>query len=311
VQAVSVNPVDVKVRAPKAQVETTPRILGWDVAGVVEATGPDCQLFAPGDAVFYAGAYLRPGANSTFHVVDERLVGARPRGLDAAQAAALPLTGLTAWEALFERIGLRPEPQANRGTTLLIVNAAGGVGSIATQLARWAGLRVIGTASRPESQHWVQQQGAELVVNHRASLAAQLAAHGYAAVDAILCLKQTRQHWQAMVDLIAPLGTICLVDDIDAPLELGALHAKSATVVCENVFTRPNFQSADLIAQHQILNRIAALVDEGVIQTTLTQRLAPFNAATLRQAHALVEQGDMIGKIAVEGFEEGGSDDNQ
>jgi NADPH2:quinone reductase len=266
-------------------------------------SGEDCRLFAPGDAVFYAGAYLRLGANSAFHIVDERLVGARPRSLDAAEAAALPLTSpASPTGALFERIGLRPEPRANPGTTLLIINAAGGVGSVATQLARWAGPNVIGTASRPESQRWVHQQGAELVVNHRAPLAAQLAAHGYAAVDAILCLKRPSQHWQAMADLIAPQGRICLVDDIDAPLELGALHAKTATVVCENVFTRPNYQSADLIAQHQLLNHIAALVEQGAIRTTLTQRLAPFDAATLRQGHAQLEQGDMIGKIVVEGF---------
>jgi NADPH2:quinone reductase len=302
VKAIAVNPVDVKTRAPKAQNETIPRILGWDVAGVVEAVGPDCTLFKPGDAVYYAGDWLHPGAYSEFHLVDERIVGRKPERLDFAQAAALPLTTITAWEGLFDRLLIAQKPEKNRGKSILIINAAGGVGSIATQLAHWAGLTVIGTASRPTSIQWLKEHGADYTIDHRQSLASQLQQLGYTTVDYILCLKNIAQHWDTIIDIIAPQGKICLIDDVYGPLDVRALQPKSITVAFENVFTRPNFQTADMLEQHHILCQVAELVDMGVIQTTLTERLSPITASTLRQAHAKVETGEMIGKLVLEQF---------
>jgi zinc-binding alcohol dehydrogenase family protein len=302
VKAIAVNPVDVKTRAQKAQAETAPRILGWDVAGIVEAVGPDCTLFKSGDAVYYAGDWLHPGAYSEFHLVDERIVGRKPERLDFAQAAALPLTTITAWEGLFDRLLIAPQPEKNRGKSILILNAAGGVGSIATQLAHWAGLTVIGTASRPASIQWVKEHGADYTIDHRQSLAVQLQQFGYATVDYILCLKNVAQHWDAMVEIIAPQGKICLIDDVYSPLDTSVLHSKSLTLAFENVFTRPNYQTHDMSAQHHILSNVAELVDMGVIQSTLTERLSPITANALRQAHAKVETGEMIGKLVLEQF---------
>lgn len=190
----------------------------------------------------------------------------------------------------------------HKGKSILVINAAGGVGSVATQLARWAGLTVIGTASRPESIRWVEQQGAHHVINHRYPLVGLLQHHGYPMIDYIMCLKNTAEYWDAMVEVIAPQGKICLVDDIYAPVSFGALHSKSATVVCENVFTRPNYQTTDLAEQHRLLTKVAELVDNNVLHTTLTERLSPVNASNLRQAHARVEQGSMVGKLVLEGF---------
>jgi zinc-binding alcohol dehydrogenase family protein len=304
VKAVSVNPVDIKTRAPKDQIETTPRILGWDVAGIVEAVGPDCHLFEPGDAVYYAGDWLHPGANSEFHLVDERIVARKPHSLDFAQAAALPLTTLTAWEGLFDRLTIALEPEKNRGKSILIINAAGGVGSIATQLAQWAGLKVIGTASRPKSIQWAKSHGTDMILDHRQPLANQLGQYGYASVDYILCLKSVAQHWHTMAEIIAPQGKICLIDDVYAPLDIAIFQPKSVSIVFENVFTRPNFHTVDMAGQHHILTRVAQLVDAGVLQTTLNERLSPITANTLRQAHARVETGAMIGKLVVEQFPE-------
>lgn len=209
VKAISVNPVDVKVRAPKDRTETEPRVIGWDVAGVVEQTGPDCTLFQPGDEVYYAGSIVRAGGNSEFHLVDERIVGFKPATLDFAQAAALPLTSITAWEALFDRLGISSEQGGNPGRTLLIIGAAGGVGSIATQLAKYAGLMVIGTASRPESAKWVKELGADHVINHFEDFIPQLKAIGLESVDYIFCLNSTEKHWRNMAEAIAPQGKIC------------------------------------------------------------------------------------------------------
>jgi zinc-binding alcohol dehydrogenase family protein len=300
VKAVSVNPVDIKTRAPKDQIETTPRILGWDVAGIVEASGPNCHLFEPGDTVYYAGDWLHPGANSEFHLVDERIVARKPNSLDFAQAAALPLTTLTAWEGLFDRLTIALEPEKNRGKSILIINAAGGVGSIATQLAQWAGLKVIGTASRPASIQWAKSHGTDMILDHHQSLANQLQQYGYASVDYILCLKSVAQHWHTMAEIIAPQGKICLIDDVYAPLDIAIFQPKSASIVFENVFTRPNFRTADMTEQHHILTRVAQLIDAGVLQTTLNERLSPITANTLRQAHARVETGEMIGKLVLE-----------
>jgi zinc-binding alcohol dehydrogenase family protein len=298
---VSVNPVDVKERASAPSL-ATPRILGWDAAGVVRAVGAEVTLFHPGDQVYYAGDLDRPGSNSYLQAVDERIVGRKPATLDFAQAAALPLTTLTAWESLFDRLSFIPEPGGNSGRSALILGASGGVGSIATQLAHWAGLTVIGTASRPASREWALAHGADVVIDHRQSLVDQLAAVGVATVDAVVILNGggLDRLWADIIHLIAPQGGICNIDYLPSGVDLAAGKVKSIRYVWELMYTRSLYQTPDMLAQHHILNRVADLVDAGAIQSTLTTRLAPFTAATLRQAHALVESGAMIGKVVME-----------
>jgi zinc-binding alcohol dehydrogenase family protein len=302
VKAISVNPVDYKMRAPKDQVETTPRILGWDVAGVVKAVGPDVTLFRPGDAVYYAGARMRQGGNSELHLADERIVGRKPATLSFAEAAALPLTTLTAWEGLFERIAISKHG-AHAGRTVLIIGGAGGVGSIAIQLAkRLARLTVIATASRPESITWVRELGADHVVDHTKELAPQLAALGTPDVDYVFCLSNIEPYVPAFPAITAPQGKICAIVGTSRPLDLGPLMAKSVTFAWELMFTRPAFQTPDMIVQHQILDEAAALLEKGVLRTTMTTNLGTINAANLKRAHALLEGGRVIGKIVLEGF---------
>lgn len=305
VKAISVNPVDTKVRAPKDKTEDTPKILGYDVAGIVEEAGESCTLFKPGDEVFYAGSITRQGGNSEFHLVDERIVGRKPSTLSFAEAAALPLTGLTAWEGLFDRMGIsenEADPQ-NSNKSLLIIGGAGGVGSIAIQLGKYAGLTVIATASRPESIDWVKKQGADHVVNHREDLVSQVRELGFKYVDYIFCLNSTGQHYESMCELIAPQGTIGTIVESAHPLNLGLLKSKSARFVWEYMFTRAMYETEDMIRQHEILNKLSSLVDEKRIFTTLTKKLEPIHAANLRKAHSIVEQGDMIGKLVLEHFE--------
>ncbi|MDQ0901665.1 zinc-binding alcohol dehydrogenase family protein [Paenibacillus sp. V4I7] len=302
VKAISVNPVDTKVRAPKDKTEVSPRILGWDVAGVVEQTGPECTLFQPGDEVYYAGSITRPGGNSEFHLVDERIVGTKPSTLDFAQSAALPLTTITAWEALFDRLGVSQNKDRNAGKVILIIGAAGGVGSIATQLAKYAGLTVIGTASRPASIDWVKSMGADHIINHYSSFVPQLNAIGLQNADYILCLNSTEQHWQNMAEAIAPQGKICSIVETDQPLNLTLLKNKSVTFVWELMFTRSMFQTADMVEQHKLLNEVAQLIDSGIIRTTLAVKLEPIDATNLRKAHAIIEAGNTVGKIVLEHF---------
>jgi NADPH:quinone reductase len=302
VKAIAVNPVDYKTRAPKADVEAAPRILGWDVAGVVGAVGPDATLFAPGDAVYYAGSRTRPGGNSERHLVDERIVGRKPRNLGFGEAAALPLTTLTAWEALFDRLGIS-RTGGHAGRSLLIIGGAGGVGSIAIQLAhKLARLTVIATASRPESVAWVRKRGAHEVIDHSRDLVAQLASLGRPTVDYILCLNSTDHHFPAFAPIIAPQGKICAIVNTQRPVDLSPLMQKSATFAWELMFTRPMFQTADMMAQHDCLDEVAALIEAGTLETTATTRLGPINAANLKRAHALLEGGHVIGKIVLEGF---------
>jgi NADPH2:quinone reductase len=303
VKAISINPVDTKVRKPKDLVESAPRVLGWDVAGIVEEAGADCEWFKPGDEVYYAGSIIRAGGNSEFHLVDERIVGRKPANLTFAEAAALPLTAITAWEAFHDRLGISRDPLSNAGKSVLIIGGAGGVGSIATQLARHAGLTVIGTASRPESREWIIRHGADHVVSHYEPFLAQIEAVGIKAVDYILCLNNTDQHWKAMTEVIAPQGKICTVVENVNPLDVTLLKTKSNSFVYEYMFTRSMFQTEDMIQQHVLLNELAVLVEAGIIRTTLTETLSPINAANVRQAHAKVESGSMVGKIVVEGFE--------
>ena len=307
VQALAVNPVDTKVRsglpAPEAPTQpgAVPRLLGWDAAGVVEACGAAVRGFAPGDAVWFAGDISRQGCYGERVLVEEAICSHRPANISAAEAAALPLTGLTAWEALFERLGLDPEG-ADAGRSLLILGGAGGVGSIAIQLARRAGLVVIATASRPESRAWCEQLGASHVLNHQQPLAPQLAALGYQQLDAIANFSDTDAYWPVMAVLIRPQGAIVAIVGNRAPLDLNLLKAKSASFHWEFMFTRSQFGTADLAAQGRILDRIATLVEAEALRSTLTRRLSPINAANLALAHDQLRSGRTLGKIALEGW---------
>ncbi|RQR56909.1 zinc-binding alcohol dehydrogenase family protein [Burkholderia sp. Bp9126] len=302
VEAISVNPVDTKVRAPKPQVEDAPRVLGWDAAGTVVAVGADVTLFRPGDEVFYAGSITRPGANSEYHAVDERIVALKPRTLDFAAAAALPLTALTAWEALFDRLRVSPQG-ADAGKSVLIVGGAGGVGSIAIQLAKTLGkLHVIATASRPESAQWVRTLGADQVVDHFGDLPAQLRDAGHAQVDYVLILNDTDRHFPAAAEVIRPQGGICTIVENEKPVPVELLKAKSAAFHWEFMFTRAMFETPDMIEQHKLLTEVARLVDGGVLRTTLGEHLGAINAANVRHAHQLLEAGRAIGKLVLGGF---------
>ncbi len=303
VQALSVNPVDTKLRGPKPGEEATPRILGFDAAGTVLATGPDVTAFEVGDEVYYAGDVTRPGCNAQLQLVDERLVGRKPATLDFAEAAALPLTTLTAWELLFQRMPFQLDGKRNTGRTLLVIGGAGGVGSIAIQLGRHAGFSVIATASREETGNWCRQMGADHVVDHRQPLAAQLQALGIAQVDVALNLADTDLYWQALGELLAPQGHVGLVVEPRGELRIGDPYkAKCIGIHWEFMFARARFRTADMIEQHRILTRAASLIDAGELRTTLIRRLGPINAANLRQAHALLESGRTIGKVALEGW---------
>lgn len=300
VEAIGMNPVDSKVRESNGEQLAEPKILGWDVAGVVEEVGPDCTLFQPGDEVYYAGDITRQGGNSEFHLVDERIVGKKPSSLSFAEAAALPLTTITAYESLVDRLGIQLDAPGNEGKTLLIVGAAGGVGSMAIQLAKKAGLTVIGTASRPESEEWVLDLGADATINHYEEFVPQLEKRGFAHVDYILCLNATQKHWENMADAIAPQGKICSIVEADEALDLTLLKSKSVTFVWEFMFTRSMFQTADMIEQHKLLMEVAGYIDNKQLKTTLNKRLAPIDAETLKHAHQLLESGSAIGKIVIE-----------
>jgi NADPH:quinone reductase len=304
VKAISVNPVDTKVRAPKENLEEAPRILGWDVAGIVEQVGPECTLFQPGDEVYYAGSIIRPGGNSEFHLIDERIVGHKPRSLSFAEAAALPLTTITAWEAFYERLGISHHPDGNENKTILIIGAAGGVGSIAIQLAGMAGLTIIATASRPESIEWVKQLGADYVINHYEAFLPQLKKRGIEHVDYIFCLNSTVQHWSNMAEAIAPQGKICSIVGMGEPVNLQLLNSKSVTFVWEYMFTRSMYHTDDMEEQHILLDRVAKMVDAGKIRTTLTECVEPINAENLRLVHQKIESGRTIGKIVLQNFPE-------
>jgi len=300
VKAVSINPVDTKVRAPKEQVEETPRVLGWDASGVVEAVGPDVTLFTVGDEVYYAGDITRSGSNAEFQLVDERIVGFKPKRLSFAEAAALPLTTITAYEAFFDRLGIDRDG-ADTGKSILIIGAGGGVGSIGIQLAKAAGLVVIATASRPETTAWVKKLGADHVVNHREPMAPQVRALGFQHVDHIAIFNDMR-HWETAVELIRPQGGIVSIDNTDLPMPMAGMKMKAASLHWEFMFARAMHQTPDMIEQHELLNYVAAEIDAGRIRTTLDTVLSPINAENLRKAHALIETGTAKGKVVVEGF---------
>jgi NADPH2:quinone reductase len=301
VEAVSVNPVDTKVRASGNPARTTPLVLGWDAAGVVDSVGPAVERFKPGDAVFYAGDITRPGSDSEYQLVDERIVGYRPRTLRVEETAALPLVSITAYEGLFDRLGIDVAGQA-RGRTLLIIGGAGGVGSMAIQLAKLAGLTVLATASRKESTDWVKQLGAAHVLNHRQPLRPQLEAVGLKTVDYILNCADTDGYWDVMADLIAAQGKICTIVENTGPLNQQLMKLKSATHVWELMFTRSKYQTPDMTEQQKLLDRIADWTDRGTIKGILRETLQPINAENLRKAHARLESGTMIGKLALKGW---------
>ncbi len=302
VHTVSVNPVDTKVRKnrpPAGGAEWG--ILGYDAAGVVAAVGENVEHFSVGDAVYYAGSIARPGTNSEYHLVDERIVGNKPSSLTDAEAAALPLTAITAWEMLFDRLDVN-RPTAEGSNLILVIGGAGGVGSITIQLLRaLTDMTIIATASRPETQDWCRECGAHHVVNHREPLAPQVKALGLGAPGHVFSITQTHQHMADIVELIAPQGRFGLIDD---PLELDIrpFKMKAVSVHWESMFTRPVFNTPDMAQQRDLLNEVAALVDAGKIKTTMTEIAGKIDAATLMKVHAQIESGTTRGKIVLEGF---------
>lgn len=299
VKAIAVNPIDTKVRAPKDQVEQSPRVLGWDAAGEVVAVGDQVETYKVGDQVYYAGDITRPGSYSEYQLVDERIVGHMPSPPDYAKAAAIPLTGITAWEALFDRLGLSSVGE-DAGKTILIIGGAGGVGSIAIQLAsKVAKLKVVATASRDDSRDWCLKLGADLVINHRQSLTEELAIQNINHTDYILCLNSTDQHWKAMAEIIAPQGSICSIVETTSPVNLNDLKSKAATFSWEFMFARSMYKTPDMIEQQNLLNTIAELINTDQLVTTVNQVMKPINAENLRKAHAMIEQGSAIGKIVL------------
>ncbi|MGE8114208.1 zinc-binding alcohol dehydrogenase family protein [Pseudomonas sp. NPDC086566] len=298
VKAIAVNPVDTKIRASRGG--ELQQVLGWDAVGVVRETGAEVTLFQPGDEVFYAGAIDRPGSYSELHVVDERIVGHKPRSLDNASAAALPLTSITAWELLFDRLAI--EENAGKGQRLLVIGAAGGVGSILVQLAsKLTQLTVIGTASRPETQAWVKELGAHHVIDHSQSIPLQLEALKLNPVDYVVSLTHTDTYLTQLVEVLRPQGKLALIDD-PAQLDVMPLKRKSLSLHWELMFTRSLYKTEDMIKQHQLLERVAQLVDQGAIKTTLGEHFGTISAASLKRAHGLIESGKAKGKIVLEGF---------
>jgi zinc-binding alcohol dehydrogenase family protein len=298
VRAVSVNPVDTKIRA--GSMATEPRILGWDAVGTVCEVGSEVSLFQPGDEVFYAGSIVRPGSYSEFHLVDERIVGRKPKSIDDAHAAALPLTSITAWELLFDRLGV--QEGGGEGDALLIVGAAGGVGSILVQLARrLTRMTVIGTASRPETQAWIKQLGAHHVIDHSQPLVAQLEKIGVGQVSHIAGLTHTDSHFPQLIEALRPQGHLGVIDD-PKTLDVVPMKRKALSLHWELMFTRSLFETPDMIKQHELLNRVADLIDQGVLKTTLGEHFGVINAENLRRAHSVVESGKAKGKIVLEGF---------
>ena len=304
VRAVSVNPVDAKVRMRARPEPGRWKVLGWDACGIVKVIGSEVRSFRPGDRVWYAGELQRDGCNSERHVVDERLAGHAPRSLGDAGAAAIPLTLLTAWELLFDRMGIPAGGESRTGRSLLVVGAGGGVGSVMTQLARrLAGLTVIGTASRAQTRDWVLGLGADAVIDHGKPLAGQFADQGLAAPDYVVSLTKTDTHFAQIAELIAPQGRLGLVDDPDpAAIDIGLLKRKSVSLHWEFMFTRSLFATEDRARQREILEKAAALVDSGVLRTTVGESLGRIDAANLRRAHARLESGQACGKLVLEGF---------
>jgi NADPH2:quinone reductase len=300
VEAVSVNPVDTKVRQNDAPADGF-RVLGFDAVGTVEATGPDALLFKRGDRVWYAGSILRSGSNAELQLVDEQIVGPAPTSLGAGDAAALPLTALTAWEMLFDRFDVnRPVPLGNR--TVLVIGGAGGVGSVAVQIAkRVAKMTVVATASRPASSNWAREMGADAVVDHSKPLAPQIEALGLGAPGFVFSTTETEKHFDDIVELIAPQGRLGVISGVGNS-RTDRLSSKAVALCYELMFARSIYGTPDLVEQHRILAEVARLVDAGTLRTTRTEHLGRITAQNLIKAHALVESGHVRGKVVLEGF---------
>lgn len=298
VQAIAVNPVDCKVRQKTEPLNGEHKVLGWDAVGIVRDVGDKVTLFKPGDSVWYAGDLTRPGCNSEYHLVDENIVGLKPQHLSPSEAAALPLTSLTAWELLFDRLTIPSEEKAR----LLITGAGGGVGSILTQLAKQlTSLTVIGTAGRPQSMEWIKSNGADHVINHQQPMQAQLNQLGFEYVDYVISLTHTEDHAKELVHCLKPQGKLALIDDPVA-LDIMQFKSKSISIHWEFMFTRSMYQTKDKRKQHEILTKVAQLVDQNKIKTTLNEMYGTINAANLQRAHQLIESGKSLGKIVLEGF---------
>lgn len=300
VQAVSVNPVDTKIRSNVSADNNQWKTLGWDAVGVVEAIGDKVSQFKVGDVVWYAGALNRQGSNSELQLVDERIVGHKPKTLEPREAAALPLTAITAWEMLFDR--LQVPKVAPENTSILVIGGAGGVGSITIQLLKQlTNLTIISTASRTETKEWVKQLGADYVLDHRQPLTAQIKQLGLNTPLYVFSTTQTDQHLADIVELIAPQGHFGLIDD-PAQLDIKPFKSKSVSVHWEFMFTRSMYQTQDMVKQSELLSEVAELVDAGKIKTTVSQVLSPINAQNLKLAHQKIESGTTKGKIVLHGF---------
>lgn len=298
VKAIAVNPIDTKIRATFTPEHNSPKVLGWDAAGVVMEVGPDVRLFKPGDEVWYAGDLTRPGTNAEFHLVDERIVAKKPHSLSFTEAAALPLTSLTAWELLFDRLNISKTEESS----LLITGAAGGVGSILVQLARQlTNLTVIGTASRPDSVHWIKNNGAHHVIDHTKDMQPQLTALAIPEVDYVISLTHTDQHVNSLVKVLKPQGKFALIDS-PQKVDINVFKLKSISVHWEMMYTRSMYQTPDMIKQHDILTEVARLVDQKIIKTTVAENMGLINAVHLKKAHALLESGLARGKLVLSGF---------
>lgn len=322
VQAVSVNPVDTKVRATATPEAGQHKVLGWDAVGEVIATGTQAKLFNVGDQVWYAGDITRSGCNAEYHLVDERIVAIKPKSLSNAQAAALPLTAITAWELLFDRLGFSPKLAANPGSarqrepaketslggsqpqpSILIVGAAGGVGSILVQLAATlTDATVVGTASRAASQAWVQELGAHHVIDHHRPFRPQLEALGVSNLSHVISLTHSDQHFDQLVDALAPQGKLALIDDPAQAMDIKKLKLKSLSLHWELMFTRAMFGTWDMIKQHELLTQVSRLIDNNTLRTTLGKHFGTINAANLRKAHGFIESQKSVGKVVLEGF---------
>lgn len=302
VEAIAMNPVDYKVRPAEGD---PPKILGFDAAGTVVEVGEEVTLFQKGDQVYYAGDVTRAGTNAEFQLVDERIVAKQPTSLDAPTCAALPLTSLTAWESLFDRLGINPDtPDENSGQSLLIIGGAGGVGSIAIQLAKLAGLTVVATASREKSADWCRKLGADHIINHHENMPPQLKDLGLETVDYIANFNDVDRVWEAMADMITPQGSVVLITGHQDQLDLGGtFKLKSARICWEFMFTRSMYQTDDMIEQHHILSRITELVDDGKLIATANDSLSPINAQNILEGHRRLESGTTIGKLVLSGWE--------
>lgn len=295
IKAISVNPIDTKVKHTVAK-DGAVKILGYDASGIVSAVGEQVSIFKVGDEVFYAGDVTRDGSNTAYQLVDERIVGRKPKSLNFEQAAALPLTSITAWESLFDRLKIT---QSDKDKSLLLIGAAGGVGSMAIQFAKQIiGMKVIATASRDESRSWCKQMGADIVFDHQ-HLAQQFKDNNLDAPKYILCMGIPDDYFEQMIQVIAPQGSICLLANTQQAYDLNLLKAKSITLVWEMMFTRSMFQTNDLVKQHELLNKLALMVENGDIMHTLTQHLNPINVDTITIAHQVIERGKMQGKLVI------------